>query len=149
MRERSSLSSTPAVYCAVPVSSVVNNPLPCCLAIVFLRVYFLFEMASPIDVEDELSFVDIDRLLVLVQSYPPLYNPSLKEYHNQDVIAKIWADIAKELNVPGRPNNIYLHRFGNVYLNYFYINLHVLMTADFIGIDMVYTSFVLQSLKLV
>lgn len=63
-------------------------------------------MSSPSisQVEDDdyiQNFVDIDRLLVLVQGNPAIYNSSLKEHHNVDIIAKIWNDIGNELNVPG------------------------------------------------
>uniref|UniRef100_A0A1B6C497 MADF domain-containing protein n=2 Tax=Clastoptera arizonana TaxID=38151 RepID=A0A1B6C497_9HEMI len=45
--------------------------------------------------------VDVDKLLILVQINPAIFNSSMKEYYNIDVINKIWTDIGKELNVPG------------------------------------------------
>lgn len=66
-------------------------------------------MASQEDdgVSVDSSSVDVDRLLFWVQNNPPIYNSSMKEHHNVDIISKIWSDIGKELNVPGK-----FHRDG-------------------------------------
>jgi hypothetical protein len=59
-------------------------------------------MASPSENEDDpTSFVDVDKLLALVQGNPAIYNTSLKEHHNINVIGKIWSDIGNELGVSG------------------------------------------------
>lgn len=46
--------------------------------------------------------IDINKLLVLVQARPPLYNMSIKDYHNKDVIEKLWEEIGQELNTTGK-----------------------------------------------
>uniref|UniRef100_A0A1B6D1X8 MADF domain-containing protein n=2 Tax=Clastoptera arizonana TaxID=38151 RepID=A0A1B6D1X8_9HEMI len=45
--------------------------------------------------------VDVHRLLLLVQNNPAIYNSTMNEHLDADVIKKIWTDIGKELNVPG------------------------------------------------
>lgn len=45
--------------------------------------------------------IDADRLIVLVEARTAIYDYTLKEHHNQDIINKIWSEIANELNVPG------------------------------------------------
>ncbi|RZF43699.1 hypothetical protein LSTR_LSTR010781 [Laodelphax striatellus] len=58
-------------------------------------------MESQEDDVDAVTSVDVDKLLFYVQNNPPIYNASLKEHHNVDVMSKIWNDIGKELSVPG------------------------------------------------
>lgn len=45
--------------------------------------------------------IDADRLLVLVEARPAIYNFNLKEHHNQDVINQLWNEIGQELNITG------------------------------------------------
>lgn len=51
--------------------------------------------------DSAVAAVDVDKMLFLVQNNPAIFNSTLKEHHNVDVISKIWTDIGKELNVPG------------------------------------------------
>jgi hypothetical protein len=50
------------------------------------------------------AVVDIDKLLVLVEARPEIYNISRKDHHNQDAIAKAWQLIGQAMNVPGNYN---------------------------------------------
>lgn len=45
--------------------------------------------------------VDVDRLLFLIQNNPAIFNSTLKEHHNVDVITNIWNAIGNEMNLPG------------------------------------------------
>lgn len=46
--------------------------------------------------------VDADKLVFLVQARPVLYDCSLKEYHDSNLISKMWEEIGLEMNVPGK-----------------------------------------------
>lgn len=45
--------------------------------------------------------IDADRLLVLVEARPAIYNFNLKDHHNQDVVNQMWSEIGQELNITG------------------------------------------------
>lgn len=45
--------------------------------------------------------IDADRLLVLVEARPAIYNFNLKKHHNQDVVNQMWREIGQELNITG------------------------------------------------
>jgi len=55
--------------------------------------------------------IDADRLLVLVEARPAIYNFNLKEHHNQDVINQLWSEIGQELNVTGTLFTVYCPAF--------------------------------------
>ncbi|XP_046663522.1 uncharacterized protein LOC124356512 [Homalodisca vitripennis] len=62
---------------------------------------------------DEL--VDIDKLLVLIEARPVIYNITGKDHHNQDALAKAWQEIGKELNVSSAECK---HKWHNVRSSY-------------------------------
>jgi len=43
--------------------------------------------------------IDADRLLVLIEARPAIYNFNLKDHHNQDVVNQMWSEIGQELNI--------------------------------------------------
>lgn len=55
---------------------------------------------STVEGLDEL--VDVDKLLVMVEARPVIYDITRKDHHNQDAIAKAWQDIGKELNIASK-----------------------------------------------
>lgn len=59
--------------------------------------------------------VDVDKLLVLVQSRPEIYDMSRKEHHNQDFMSKVWNEVGRELNVPGKLHPFFYCRIQTVY----------------------------------
>jgi len=55
--------------------------------------------------------IDADRLLVLVEARPAIYNFNLKEHCNQDVINQLWSEIGQELNITGTLFTVYFPAF--------------------------------------
>lgn len=55
--------------------------------------------------------IDADRLLVLVEARPAIYNFNLKEHHNQDVVNQMWNEIGQELNIAGILFTLYITYF--------------------------------------
>uniref|UniRef100_A0A1B6DG67 MADF domain-containing protein n=1 Tax=Clastoptera arizonana TaxID=38151 RepID=A0A1B6DG67_9HEMI len=45
--------------------------------------------------------LDVETLLFLVENNPAIFNYTLREHHNVDVMTKIWTDIGNVMNVPG------------------------------------------------
>ncbi|KAL1494908.1 hypothetical protein ABEB36_010420 [Hypothenemus hampei] len=43
--------------------------------------------------------VDIERLIILVQERPALYNIMMKDHHNRDLLEKLWEEISTEVGV--------------------------------------------------
>lgn len=51
---------------------------------------------------DDLDDVDIDKLLVLVEARPEIYDNKREDHHNQDKIDRAWQFISSSLNVPSK-----------------------------------------------
>lgn len=62
--------------------------------------------------------VDAEKLIVLIEARPPLYNYQLKDHHNRDLIDKLWEEIAVDMKAPG----IKLHFFFDICLFYYFLN---------------------------
>ncbi|KAL1517853.1 hypothetical protein ABEB36_001561 [Hypothenemus hampei] len=43
--------------------------------------------------------VDVERLIILVQERPVLYNIMMKNHHNRDLLEKLWEEISTEVGV--------------------------------------------------
>ena len=48
--------------------------------------------------------VDAEKLIVLVEARPPIYNYTLKDHHNKDVINMFWEEIATEVGSTSKYN---------------------------------------------
>jgi len=46
--------------------------------------------------------IDAEKLLCLVESRQPIYNYTISDHHNRDVIDKLWAEIGEQLGVEGK-----------------------------------------------
>lgn len=60
--------------------------------------------------------IDADRLLVLIEARPPIYNFYLKEHHNQGIVNQIWTEIVLELDVTD--NLMYILLYNIMHCNY-------------------------------
>ena len=58
-------------------------------------------MTSEESSEVSASAIDVDKLIVLVENRPIIYDITLVDHHNHDSINNCWAEISEELNVPG------------------------------------------------
>lgn len=47
---------------------------------------------------DQREDMDVEKLIGLVQSKPPLWNQAHPDHQNRFVVAKLWDDIATEMN---------------------------------------------------
>lgn len=45
--------------------------------------------------------VDADRLLVLVEARTVIYDMTMRDHHNLDILNQAWQEIAEELNASG------------------------------------------------
>lgn len=47
--------------------------------------------------------VDAEKLIVLVEQRPAIFNYTMKDHHNKDLIEKLWEDVASEIGgVPSK-----------------------------------------------
>lgn len=52
--------------------------------------------------------LDADKLVVLVQARPALYDYNMKDHSNKDVIDHLWDEVSKEMNATGKSKLFYL-----------------------------------------
>lgn len=48
--------------------------------------------------------VDAEKLIVLIEARPPLYNYQLKDHHNRDLIESLWKEISEDMKASGKKN---------------------------------------------
>lgn len=41
--------------------------------------------------------IDADKLIVLVEQRPSIYNYTLKDHHNKDRIEQLWEEVSNEI----------------------------------------------------
>lgn len=49
--------------------------------------------------------LDAEKLIVLVQERPPIYDYTSKEHHNRDIMDKLWQEIGVDMGAPGEFGN--------------------------------------------
>lgn len=56
------------------------------------------------------TIMDVEKLIVCVQSKNPLWNQKCKDYHNRNMIKRLWEEVGEEMNNTGKYRPFYKYK---------------------------------------